>query len=55
MSPSRYWLTLEQGFPSVENKLDSVLTRLDMLYPTEDDNDTVQSDGEHGRWEKLLA
>ena len=45
---------LEQGSPAVENKLDSILERLDMLCSTEDDRDTLQGDGEHEQWAKLF-
>jgi hypothetical protein len=37
-------LTLEQGSPSVENKLDSILARLDTLCLREDGDDTLQDD-----------
>ena len=54
MGSSRYLLTLEQKSPSVKNKLDSIMARLDRLFSEEDDDNTLWDDNEHKRWAKLF-
>jgi hypothetical protein len=51
---SRYWLTIEQRSPSVENKLDSIMARLDRLCSEEDSDDALRGDNEDERWVKLF-
>ena len=53
MDSSWYWLTLEQRSPSVKNKLDSIMARLDRLCSEGGDN-TLWDNDEHKRWEKLF-
>lgn len=50
MEPSklkRRSLTFEQKFPTVKNKLDSVMARLDWLCSEEDDNDVLYNGSEY--------
>ena len=54
MGSSWYWLTFEQRSPSVKNKLDSIMARLDRLFSEEDDDNTLWDDNEHKRWAKLF-
>ena len=54
MGSSWYWLTFEQRSPSVKNKLDSIMARLDRLCSEEDSNNLLWGDNEHKRWAKLF-
>ena len=54
MGPSRYLLTLEQRSPSVKNKLDSIMARLDRLRSEEGGDNPLWGDNEHKQWAKLF-
>jgi hypothetical protein len=51
---SRCQLMFEQTSPSVENKLDSILERLDTLCFGEDGGGALRDNSEHERWAKLF-
>ena len=53
MGSSRYLLTLEQKSPSVKNKLDSIVARLDRLCSMEGGDNTLWGGNEHKQWAKL--
>ena len=52
-SSPRHRLTFGQNSPSVKNKLDSIMARLDRLC-SEDSDDALWGYSEHEQWEKLF-
>ena len=53
MNLSRCRLKLEQASPSVKNKLDSIVTRLDGLC-SDDSDDALLDEDRREQWEKLF-